>query len=78
MPNKDEKTNTEDDNNSHNLKNIIADYLKSQGKDEDKPTKLNTKDQKKTTSMRVSGLRKLGDTKSYLKNSIRRRGTRNA
>lgn len=70
-------------NPNDNFKNIISSYLLSQmNQDEDdpstKPNNTNTKNQKKTTKMRVTGLRQLGDVKSKLKNSIRNRRNRYA
>ena len=43
-----------------------------------KPNNTNTENQKKSTRMRVTGLRQLGDVKSKLKNSIRNRKNRYA
>ncbi len=70
-------------NPNDNFKNIISSYLLSQmNQDKDDPSKkpnnTKTEDQKKTTRMRVTGLRQFGDTKSKLKNSIRNRRNRYA
>ena len=67
-------------NPNDNFKNIISSYLLSQmNQDKDpskKPNNTNTENQKKSTRMRVTGLRQLGDVKSKLKNSIRNRKSR--
>ena len=70
-------------NPNDNFKNIISSYLLSQmNQDKDdpakKPNNTNTENQKKSTRMRVTGLRQLGDVKSKLKNSIRNRKNRYA
>ena len=70
-------------NNDDNFKNVISNYLLSQmNQDKDDPSKkpnnTKTENQKKSTRMRVTGLRQLGDTKSKLKKSIRNRRNRYA
>tara|TARA_R100001463_G_scaffold50547_1_gene100880 strand:+ start:2851 stop:3105 length:255 start_codon:yes stop_codon:yes gene_type:complete len=84
MPNT-EETNKEKEivNPNDNFKNIISSYLMNQMKDKEsdvssnKPNNLDTNNQKKSTKMRVTGLRQLGDTKGKVK-SIRKRNTRYA